>query len=297
MSSSFPGRPAVYGLVLAGGRSQRMQHDKAALPYAGRSQLERAVELLTPFVERVFVSVRPDQTGDPLRARFEQIVDIGEGAGPIAGIIAAQSRHPRAAWLVLACDLPFLDARTLEHLLRSRRPERQATAYLSSHDGLPEPLCAIYEPSSREAIRAHVAGGHDCPRKFLIGADAALLDQPDPGALDNVNTPKEYGAALSKVIRSEDGPGEVPAPAEGAPAHEIKVQYYALLREQAGRSVETLSTRARTPRELYEELRMRYPFSLAPEMLRVAVNAEFSDWSRPLGAGDAVVFIPPVAGG
>ncbi|MGH8148945.1 MAG: MoaD/ThiS family protein [Steroidobacteraceae bacterium] len=77
----------------------------------------------------------------------------------------------------------------------------------------------------------------------------------------------------------------------------IEVQYYALLREQAGRSAETVATLARTPRELYEELRKRHPFSLAPEMLRVAVNAEFSDWTRPLGEGDAVVFIPPVAGG
>jgi molybdopterin converting factor small subunit len=29
----------------------------------------------------------------------------------------------------------------------------------------------------------------------------------------------------------------------------------------------------------------------------VAINAEFSDWSQPLLEGDAVVFIPPVAGG
>ena len=47
-----------------------------------------------------------------------------------------------------------------------------------------------------------------------------------------------------------------------APAREIRVQYYALLREQAGRSTETLQTRARTPRELYLELRAKYPFTL-----------------------------------
>ena len=70
-----------------------------------------------------------------------------------------------------------------------------------------------------------------------------------------------------------------------------------LLREQAGRSDETLSTRSRTPRELYAELRARYPFTLPVEMLRVAVNAEFGDWTQSLKAGDAVVFIPPVAGG
>jgi len=298
------GPAPLYGLVLAGGRSTRMQRDKAALEYAGRSQLERAVELITPLVERVFVSVRPDQAGDPLRARFAQIVDSGEVAGPIAGIIAAQARHPDAAWLVLACDLPLLSRQTLEHLLRSRQPGRQATAYRSSHDGLPEPLCAIYEPSSREAIRAHIASGRDCPRKFLINADTQLLDQPEPGTLDNVNTPKEYGSALHRVPGSADAAAAAAAAsATAAPkvaptgARRINVQYYALLREQAGRSSESLVTAAGTPRELYQELQQRYPFSLAPEMLRVAVNSEFGDWSQRLSEGDSVVFIPPVAGG
>ena len=77
----------------------------------------------------------------------------------------------------------------------------------------------------------------------------------------------------------------------------IKVQYYAILREQAGRSDESVLTGAGTPRDLYIELKSRYPFSLAPEMLRVAVNAEFGEWSQPLADGDSVVFISPVAGG
>jgi len=77
----------------------------------------------------------------------------------------------------------------------------------------------------------------------------------------------------------------------------LTVQYYALLREQAGRREEALTTSAPTPRELYAELAARYPFTLTPEVLRVAINGEFSEWSTPLAAGDAVVFIPPVAGG
>ena len=286
----------LYGLVLAGGRSTRMQRDKAGLEYAGRSQLERAVELITPLVERIFVSVRPDQTGDPLRARFAQIVDSGEVSGPIAGIIAAQSHHPDVAWLVLACDLPLLDGETLGHLLRSRRPQKQATAYRSSRDGLPEPLCAIYEPSSREALRAHVAGGRDCPRKFLSNADIALLDQPDPGALDNVNTPNEYGSATDRLLRSTQVAAHTHEDSAPVP-RQINVQYYALLREQAGRSRESVVTTAITARDLYQELKGRYPFSLAPEMLRVAVNSEFGEWGQRLREGDSVVFIPPVAGG
>lgn len=283
--------PPVYGLVLTGGRSTRMQRDKATLTYSGQTQLERAMALLHPRVERAFVSVRPGQD-DPIRARFEQIVDINEGLGPIAGIMAAQARYPQVAWLVLACDLPFLDEATLDLLLSARDPAHQATAFRSSHpnpkhNGLPEPLCTIYEPSSREAIIAHVTSGRDCPRKFLINGDTKLIEQPNPRALDNVNTPEEYGTAMTSLNPESSL----------TPRKHIKVQYYALLREQAGRSDEVLVTAARNPRELYEELRGRHPFSLAPDLLRVAVNAEFGEWTQALADGDSVVFIPPVAGG
>jgi molybdopterin-guanine dinucleotide biosynthesis protein A/molybdopterin converting factor small subunit len=279
--------PPLYGLVLAGGRSTRMGRDKATLTYGDDTpQLERAMALLTPHVARAYVSVRADQAADPLRARFAQIPDTHENLGPIAGLVAAQARHPQVAWLALACDLPLLDAATLAHLLRARDAARMATAYRSSHDGLPEPLCAIYEPRSREPLAAYVAGGKQCPRKFLLGADTLLLDEPDARALDNINTPAEYGAAAQRLT----------ARAGGDPRH-ITVQYYALLREQAGRREEALLTAARTPGELYAELSGRHPFTLAPEALRVAINSEFRDWSTPLADGDAVVFIPPVAGG
>ena len=276
----------LYGLVLAGGRSSRMQQDKAALRYHDRTQLEWAMRLLEPHVQKAFVSVRPDQQDDPVRARFAKIVDTQDNLGPIAGIVAAQAQHPDVAWLVLACDLPFLDDDTLKTLLAARDAQHLATAFRSSHDGLPEPLCAIYEPASRDAIVAYLATGKICPRKFLIKSNARLIDEPNPRALDNVNTPEEYGSAMSTLTSDEPRASK-----------NVKVQYYAILREQAGRSEEALTTGARTPRELYDELKARYPFSLAPEMLRVAVNAEFGEWSQPLADGDSVVFIPPVAGG
>jgi molybdenum cofactor guanylyltransferase len=271
------------GLVLAGGHSTRMKTDKAALLYASHSQLDRAMALVKPFVTEAFVSVRPDQQQDSLRSRFPQIVDSEVDMGPAAGIRAAQRHDPRAAWLVLACDLPFLDATTLAYLTRSRAPARIATAYRSHSDGLPEPLCAIYEPASAEAFATFIAGGRNCPRKFLLNSDTLLLDQPQINALENVNTPDELREAQAAI-------------APGA-RRDIRVQYFALLREQAGRSNETVSTTAATPRELFAELAKRHPFTLAPEMLKVAINSDFSEWTQPLKAGDAVVFIPPVAGG
>jgi molybdopterin converting factor small subunit len=78
---------------------------------------------------------------------------------------------------------------------------------------------------------------------------------------------------------------------------EIRIQYYAVLREERGLSSEELATEATTPRELYAVLQSRYGFSLPIERLRVAINDAFSDWDQPLREHDSVVFIPPVAGG
>jgi molybdopterin-guanine dinucleotide biosynthesis protein A len=260
-----------------------MQRDKAALKYQGKTQLQRAFELASRHVDKVFVSLRADQTSDPARAQRPMIVDLGEGQGPIVGIRSALAAHPEVAWLVLACDLPFLSDAAIEELLRRRDSNALATAYKSAHDGLPEPLCAIWEPAAAPVLVDYQSAGSDCPRKFLIRHGAHLLDLPDRRALDNVNTPEEYSQALAAL--------ETSAPMQ------LKIQYYALMREQAGRSEETLETSAATPGDLYTELAARYGFTLSREQLKVAVNSEFSDWSRRLAANDAVVFIPPVAGG
>lgn len=184
----------LFGLVLAGGRSNRMQADKATLAYGARPQLVEAYELVAHHVARAFVSVRSDQAYEPLRAAYPQVVDGATGRGPIAGIVAAQALHPESAWLVVACDLPQLDDATLQELVRRRDPRRIATAFASRHDGLPEPLCAIYEPASRAAILAHVARQHHCPRKFLANHDILLLPPRPSAALENANTPEDAAA-------------------------------------------------------------------------------------------------------
>src|SRR5689334_14779389 len=99
--------PPLHGLLLAGGSSSRMQTDKAALSFHGQPQLHWAYALLSDVCGQTFVSVRPDQRSEPTRAALPQIIDRQPGIGPIAGIAAAQEEFPDAAWLVVACDLPF----------------------------------------------------------------------------------------------------------------------------------------------------------------------------------------------
>lgn len=188
-------------LVLAGGRSTRMQRDKAALEFAGESQLARAVRLVSEQTAETFVSVRADQRHEPERARWPQIVDRLADRGPAAGILAALEQRPDRAWLVVAVDLPLLDAATLAQLVRSRDPAALATAYRAADSGLPEPLCAIWEPRCREPLATYLDSGRDCPRKFLLTHCATLIDLRAPEALANVNTPAEYASARERATR------------------------------------------------------------------------------------------------
>ncbi len=193
----------LLGLVLAGGHSQRMGRDKGLIEWHGRPQREHLADLLReavggsgsddqPAAERVFLSVRPGQLAEA--PPFAVVEDSFLGLGPFGAILSAFRARPDAAWLVAACDLPLLDAATLDFLVKNRRPDRLATAFRNPTDGLPEPLVAIWEPMAYAAMLSFLAQGRSCPRKVLMNTGCHLLDAPSPAALTNVNTPEEAAA-------------------------------------------------------------------------------------------------------
>lgn len=230
--------PPLHGLVLAGGRSVRMGRDKASLAYHGRPQAAHILDLLSAFCIRSYVSCRADQAALEGLAGLPQLHDAHADMGPLAGILTAFEAHPEAAWLVVACDLPYLDRASLAALVAARDPSLAATAFASSRkardkgskgahadpgaegpegaaDGLPapeslgpggelpEPLCAIYEPRFRDRLRVLMPLGVDCPRKALIRSPSRILLPLRPEALANVNLPEEYRKALTDLSGSE----------------------------------------------------------------------------------------------
>ncbi len=186
----FDGPPPVHGLILAGGHSRRMGRDKGQLHFHGKPQREFLVGLLTSLGLPVWTSCRAEQVSEfPENQRL--IPDTFLNLGPFGAILSAFRSTPWAAWLVVACDLPLLDADTLKFLLENRRPEALATAFRSPSDGLPEPLITIWEPMAYPQLLQFLGRGVSCPRKVLRNSEIQLLDAPNPAALTNVNTPEE----------------------------------------------------------------------------------------------------------
>lgn len=193
--------PPLWGLVLAGGHSRRYGEDKAGLIVGGRPMLARMVSIVEPLVQSCRVGVRADQTMDALRKSYSLLTDSWPDQGPAGALAAAQALQPDAAWLVVACDMPALDAQCLAELCAQRCPEQAATAYRSPVDGQPEPLCAIYEPATLARFRQQLAeGGNRSPRQLLSTADACLIDILRPDCLANINTPGELERLRAKGV-------------------------------------------------------------------------------------------------
>lgn len=178
------------GLVLAGGKSVRMGHDKSIINWRGKEQRYFIADLLAQFCDEVYISCRAEQQGE-IDIHYKTITDNVEGKGPIVGILSALEQSNDLAWLVIACDLPLIDELTIKHLIDSRDANKVATTYKSPHDGLPEPLITIWEPRSVEALHSFRAQGYNCPRKVLINSDTHIIEPQNPQALINANTPED----------------------------------------------------------------------------------------------------------
>lgn len=184
--------PTLNGLVLAGGKSKRMGHDKTIITWHGKEQRYYAADLLGELCNEVYISCRPDQQSD-IDSNYNTLPDIQDSIGPLAGIISAFEKDSTCAWLVIASDLPLLDKNILEYLIAHRDPNKIATTFKSPHDGLPEPLITIWEPTSKEALSTFIAEGITCPRKVLIRSEdkVKIIEPPAPEKLINTNTPED----------------------------------------------------------------------------------------------------------
>jgi molybdopterin-guanine dinucleotide biosynthesis protein A len=181
--------------VLIGGKSTRMGRPKHLIRHTGgETWLERSVKTLSPFVDELFISGAGELP--PVLRDLPRVDDLPGVQGPLAGIGALIKAQPWSSWLVLACDLPDLEAAAITWLLNQRSGRYRAVIAKNRSTGRREPLLAWYDYRCGPLIERLIASGKSRVREL---ADNELTSQPwIPEELAdcwrNVNYPEELGS-------------------------------------------------------------------------------------------------------
>ncbi|MEG4802853.1 molybdenum cofactor guanylyltransferase [Microcoleus sp. ARI1-B5] len=190
-------------IVLAGGQSSRMGTDKALLEIEGKSLLQRACEVAAALTPQVYVlTAWPDRYRSTLTEPSQFLVEYNPGTGPLVALAQGLTEIAADWILLLACDLPLLDAQIIQNWanqLTAFAPSTLAVApYQKSRW---EPLCGFYRQQSLPSLQSFIDQGGRSFQKWLNQIPAIPLPVGEREALmlSNCNTLEEF-EQLKSVI-------------------------------------------------------------------------------------------------
>ena|SRR2546422_5971064 len=181
--------------ILVGGRATRFGgRDKSALLVEGRPILERQIQELSQITSDILiVGVDPSARAvDSAR----HVADHVPGCGPLGGLHAALIDALGEATIVIACDMPYVSASLLRHLLVLTNGV-DAVVPRTEHGY--HPLCAAYTRACIKPIARRLVEGRlkmtdlfDDVRVRMVTAEEIDAFGDHRRLLANVNTPAEY---------------------------------------------------------------------------------------------------------
>lgn len=181
----------VNGLILNGGRSERMGMDKGLISYHGMPQREFIFGLLREFCDEIFLSCKP---GMDIPDYLNPLQDKFDLDSPLNGILTAFDRNRETAWITIPIDMPLIDRTVIQTLTSARDKSFDATCFSDSEGSDPEPMVCIWEARCADMLADFYSKGNISPRKFLQMHNVKLVRPPFPTMHLNINTPEEMKA-------------------------------------------------------------------------------------------------------
>lgn len=196
-SSFVPREQPLYcpanGLVLAGGRSERMGTDKAFLEYHGKAQWQFVYELLAASCPKTYLSIRSNI------ATFPCISDKYENTGPAAGLLSAFETEMKT-WLVVGIDYPYFGQEALRQLIQEHEPSHIATVFFKPESGYFEPMLGIYEPEFYGHLKQ---SGHFSLQQLLRALPVKKVNPQASHWLRSVDTWEDYKAVKADLLAND----------------------------------------------------------------------------------------------
>lgn len=192
----------ITGIILAGGRAQRMGgEDKGLTQLQGRPMVQHVIERLRPQVSSIVISANRN------RAQYEAlgypVVSDGDELfnGPLAGIASA-IEHTHSEWvLVTPCDTPLLPTDLVSQLMESL--QQSESSIVVAHDGeRMQQLCFLAPTAILGSIQQQLAAGERRVYRWLESLNPAICQFESPLSFANINTPEEQLWIESELEKS-----------------------------------------------------------------------------------------------
>jgi molybdopterin-guanine dinucleotide biosynthesis protein A len=186
MAAALHPAPAV-GVVLAGGRGRRLGGDKAIVELEGRALVHYPIEALHGVCDDVVVVAKRDTILPPLSGVADLWIEPDEPRHPLVGVGHALRLAVGRPVLVVAVDLPLMDAATLRAIMTAELHD--GVAVVPRVHGRLQPLCALYTPRALPGLADFDSDARTTEVVEALGV--RVLDGLDETAFYNVNAPED----------------------------------------------------------------------------------------------------------
>ena len=186
-------------IILSGGNNKRMLCNKALLQVGRKTIIEREIETLSTLFSKIIVVTNTLESHKHLGVSL--VSDLIPGKGPLGGIYSGLIASKDKYNFVVGCDLPFLNAALISHLIEMTNGYDIVVPKLGE---FMQPLYAVYSnhcliPIQRQLSRneLRIKCLFDKVKMRYIGQDDVKKYDPKGIAFFNVNTEDDLKKARS----------------------------------------------------------------------------------------------------
>ena len=186
----------ITGLILAGGRAQRMGGiDKGLIPFKGIPLIESALERLKPQVHTILINANRNHSiyssyGYPVLADEDDSF-----SGPLAGFVAGLKACKTPYLLTVPCDSPLFPLDLANQLVDSLKTNQVKIGYASSQDTAgkiwAQPVFCLMHKDLLGSLKIFLESGERKIDRWFAQENASSALFANEKAFTNANTPEE----------------------------------------------------------------------------------------------------------
>ena len=183
-------------VIMAGGKSSRMQTDKALLAFGSYSSLaEYQYKRLNHLFSTVYISSKENKFDFEVNI----IKDVNKVSSPLVALVSIFETLRDDEVFVLSVDAPFVDETIIEKLYEAKN-ELSDVIVIESKNGL-EPLCAIYRRSFLSKAKMALKNNQHRLQSLFNALEVKKVFIEEEKYFMNLNYPDEYEEAIQRIER------------------------------------------------------------------------------------------------